>query len=45
MERDLEPYHTLLWGALLSLIACASGAATPPAPLDVPAFREAVLAL
>jgi hypothetical protein len=44
MERDLDPYRTLLWGVLLSLIACASDAATPPAPLDVTAFREAILA-
>ena len=43
MERDLDPSRTLLWGVLLSLIACASGA-IPPAPLDVTAFREAVLA-
>ena len=42
MERDLDPSRTLLWGVLLSLIACASGA-IPPAPLDVTAFREAVL--
>jgi len=43
MERDLDPYRTRLWGVLLSLIVCASGV-TAPAPLDLPAFREAVLA-
>jgi uncharacterized protein YkwD len=43
MEIDLDPYRTLLWGALLSLIACVPGIASPPAPLDVTAFREVVL--